>query len=113
MSLLPSAISPDAFLTSTVLSFIVWSVSVICFEPSFCSSIADFICMTSASVSASFFETASNATLASEDAETTSFIESLMFVSWSPIVFDWTVDVSESFLISSATTANPFPASPA
>ncbi len=36
-----------------------------------------------------------------------------MLVSCSPIVFDWAVDVSESFLISSATTENPFPASPA
>ena len=36
-----------------------------------------------------------------------------MTLSWVPIVFDWEDEVSESFLISSATTEKPFPASPA
>ena len=47
------------------------------------------------------------------DAETTPSIASLMLSSSSPIVFDWAEEVSESLRISSATTENPFPASPA
>ena len=69
--------------------------------------------MTSSSVDSIFPLTASNAMLDSFEAVTTPMIDSWMLLSWSPIVFDWAVDVSESLRISSATTANPFPASPA
>ena len=49
----------------------------------------------------------------SEDEVTTFSIDSLILLSCSPIVLDCVEEVSESFLISSATTENPLPASPA
>ena len=45
--LLPSRISSEALRTSAVLSFIILRASIICFEPSFCSSIAVRISITS------------------------------------------------------------------
>ena len=60
-----------------------------------------------------FSETDWKAWLESAEEFETSVIESLIFESWAPIVFDCSLDVSLSFRISSATTLKPFPASPA
>ena len=49
----------------------------------------------------------------SEAVFTTDLIESSMFFNSIPIFLDCAVEVSESFQISSATTLNPFPDSPA
>ena len=54
-----------------------------------------------------------NASLDCAEAATTELIDSLIFCNCVPMVFDCRLDVSESFLISSATTAKPLPASPA
>ena len=89
-------ISFDALRTSIVPSFIFCSAIPIWRDPSRCSSIAHFICMTRESVSLMWAATEPNALFASVDEATTSPIDERIFLSCSPIERDCAEDVSES-----------------
>ena len=103
----------EASVMALVVPSIVFTVSRISFTPAFSSSIPSWISFIKPSISMIFEPTFSNALDDFCDDSTIPFMAVAIPSKSSLMAFDWVVAVSAKARISSATTLNPFPSSPA